>query len=97
MNRNKKQFKKPHKADYVCENCGFNCTKGGEMFYLHTEIWYRITLKWKGVTTQKGILCIKCCQDFLGRPLSKGDFNDSYVNKIQNFHKSARLLNCLSR
>ena len=82
--------------DFICAECGFNCTKGNEIFYLDTTIWYRITQKKWGKTTQNGILCISCCEKFLGRRLTKRDFSKSYVNKLGNFRKSARLINRLT-
>lgn len=47
--------------------------------------------------SERGMLCVGCIEDRLGRPLNKFDFNDSYLNTSKSFERSARLLDRMQR
>lgn len=83
--------KKKNGKYFICHNCGFNCSTGGELFYLKDELWWKIM----GRRTVGGILCIDCCEKKLGRKLNRNDFTECYINRVNYGNKSARLLNRL--
>ena len=60
-----------------CEYCGKSTVKLGEHFYLKPEIWHKIH------NSERGFVCISCCEKRLGRILVANDFTDCSINKPQ--------------
>lgn len=78
--------------------CGMHT--GNEYFMVRDELWQGVVERWKIPTDehgQVGTLCVNCLEQLLGRRLTKADFIDCEVNRLDcssNF-KSDRLLNRL--
>ena len=61
-----------------------------EHFYLLDEIWYLVH------DSKDGMLCINCIEEKLERKLTKADFTDCFINKINYGNKSVALIERLS-
>lgn len=60
---------------FMCIDCRVDTGKIGEHYMLQDHIWLSIT------DSRRGMLCIGCLENRLGRRLALHDFNDSHVNK----------------
>lgn len=75
------------RTDFSCLDCGKDTGKIYEYYMLEDSVWYCI------MDTERGMLCVGCCEKRLGRQLVPEDFYDCYLNKChQVYPKSARLL-----
>lgn len=63
------------RGKFKCMDCGVDTGKIGEHYMLADSTWCKIH------NSNKGMLCIGCAEQRLGRRLCKDDFNDSHVNK----------------
>jgi hypothetical protein len=71
---------------FLCMDCGVDTVKAGEHYMLVDNVWFSIT------ESDRGMLCIACLENRLGRKLNPNDFNASYVNSLGFGIKSIRLL-----
>lgn len=62
------------RAEFLCLDCGIDTAKIFEYYMLTDETWYLVH------TSERGMLCIGCIEERLGRKLNRRDFNDSYLN-----------------
>jgi hypothetical protein len=74
------------RTDFLCLDCKVDTSRASEYYMLVDSTWYLVH------TSERGMLCIGCVEDRLGRQLVRSDFNDSYLNWGQ-FPKSHRLAN----
>lgn len=71
--------------EFNCVKCGCNTLYHGEYYMVHNKLWKQAHRK------RKGMLCIGCFEENLGRQLTSKDFTDAPVNNIDMFEKSERL------
>lgn len=77
---------------YVCMDCQVNTRIIQEYYMVNFAIWREV------VPERKGMLCIGCLEDRLGRTLNKEDFHDCPLNEdTDNWKKSERLKNRLTK
>lgn len=81
---NKKDLKK-----FDCISCGENTYFLKEYYMLKEDVWLQVNPK------DRGMMCIGCVENKLGRKLNHKDFSDCLLNK-DLFFKSERLLNRLT-
>lgn len=67
-------------------DCGVDCGKIFEHYFVHTELWLSIH------SSIKGQLCVQCIEKRLGRQLNKADFPPVWINNPKMEPKSQRLL-----
>jgi hypothetical protein len=73
--------------DFACGKCGFDTLNNHEYYMLKDEIWLIAN-----DGSSKGMLCIGCVEETLGRTLTKNDFTTAPVNGYTFFSlKSPRL------
>lgn len=60
--------------DWLCMDCGENTDASDEYYALKDTIWRRIN------PLILGMLCLKCAEDRLGRPLFRSDFSAAPIN-----------------
>lgn len=78
--------------DFGCISCNFNTLYGKEYYMLVDEIWLTVN------PAEKGMLCIGCVEEKLGRELHRSDFTDAPINSLTIWGgKSPRLANRLQR
>lgn len=70
--------------DPYCTTCGVNTMKIGEYYSVLKDIWERY-----GVG--RGMLCIGCLEERLGRELASADFSDAIINTPDFGTQSERL------
>jgi len=63
------------RSKWLCLDCGVDTGKIGEHYFIKTEIWL------SAVNSIKGMLCIGCLENRLGRVLKAEDFTTCYLNK----------------
>lgn len=73
----------------ICMGCGVDTDAIDEYYMVQFEIWKTSVPKW----AQRGILCIGCLEDRVGRELTTEDFIEAPVN--YTLDKSERLLSRL--
>lgn len=61
---------------FLCMDCGVDTGKIGEHYMLKDHVWFSV------VESNKGMLCVGCIEQRLGRRLIADDFNNSYVNGL---------------
>ncbi len=83
----KRKIQKSHK-NFICIGCGKDTWN--EYYMLYGRIWRRANPR------EKGMLCISCVEEKLGRKLTKKDFTKAPVN-IASALRTAILKNRLSR
>lgn len=75
---------------WLCLDCKVDTGKIGEHYMLIDVVWKKIH------TSPAGMLCVSCAEKRLGRQLTRRDFNDSHVNRINpGQSKSQRLMSRL--
>jgi len=74
------------RSEFLCLDCSVDTSKINEYYMLVDEVWYRVH------TEERGMLCIGCLEDRLGRKLNRWELNGSYLN-WGHFPKSDRLRN----
>lgn len=65
-----------------CADCGVNTTAVNEYYMVISELWH-------AHGPGRGMLCIGCLENRIGRELNRSDFTDAPINKI--FDQSERL------
>jgi hypothetical protein len=60
---------------FLCLDCEVDTGKIGEHYMLRDDIWLSV------VNSNKGMLCIKCLEKRLNRPLNSNDFINCHVNR----------------
>jgi hypothetical protein len=76
---------------FGCIDCGVCTNCNGEYYMVNDEVWLGANPK------GRGMLCIGCLEDRLGRLLTKDDFNgDAPVNSMWLTVGSTRLKNRLT-
>jgi len=73
-------------AKKLCDDCNRDTVKLNEHFFLNKEIWNSIH------KSERGFLCIDCCEKRLGRLLTKDDFADVSINKPHRNQKMSMKL-----
>ena len=79
---------------FDCKRCRVNTSKLKEYYALKDEIWNSVVDRWrmpKDRHGQAGMLCIRCFESLLGRPLTSSDFLDCEINHT-NLHGGSLLL-----
>lgn len=71
--------------EFICIDCGENTLHTNEYYMVHDEVWNAAH------PTRRGMLCIGCLEDRLGRQLVPEDFPDLPINRGY-FLLSARAL-----
>lgn len=77
------------RTKFKCLDCEVDTGKLYEHYMLIDETWAKVH------NSNKGMLCIGCVEDRLGRMLTKEDFNSSHVNNPKLNRMSHRLLSRL--
>ena len=72
---------------FLCLDCGVDTGKIGEHYMLVDSTWSLTGLG------KYGMLCISHVESRIGRQLTPGDFNDSYLNRPRTGIISQRLIN----
>src|ERR1700742_4733660 len=72
--------------DFVCMDCGVDTHATFEYYALKDTVWRRIN------PLKIGMLCLRCAEDRLGRPLYRSDFARLPINE-----ESARSCLALAR
>ena len=72
------------KSRWDCLHCKNNTQY--EHFFLHKEIWSKIH------SSNKGMICVLCCEKKLGRKLTSKDFTPAFINSPKYGKKSLILL-----
>lgn len=77
--------------DFWCLDCKVDTGKINEYYFVQTSLWLR------AVGSNKGMLCIGCLEERLGRLLVKADFTDCFINNLK-WHggRSLRLISRLT-
>lgn len=73
------------RTKWKCLDCGVDTGKIGEHYFVHTALWLQAT------NSIKGMLCVGCLETRLGRLLTRADFTEAYINRLQHGRKSVRL------
>lgn len=60
---------------FLCTGCGMNTLEIGEYYSLHERIWYAANNN-----KNKGMKCLTCVEETLGRELTHEDFTGAPVN-----------------
>jgi hypothetical protein len=75
---------KPWKRSrWHCRKCGVHT--GSEYYMLHDEVWQRVVDRWNIPTDEYGdigMICVSCFEQLLGRRLTREDFTDCEVNRL---------------
>lgn len=71
--------------EFICIDCGENTLHANEYYMVHDEVWNAAHPK------RRGMLCIGCLEERLGRLLGPEDFPDLPINRGY-FLLSARAL-----
>lgn len=74
-------------SEFNCISCGVNTLECKEYYMINNKLWKQITKDTKG----KGMLCIGCVEQRLGRRLAFEDFTQAPINTIYWNSKSDRL------
>lgn len=70
---------------FLCMDCKVDTGKLNEHYFLSNEVWNKVH------KSNKGMLCIGCCESRLGRKLKSNDFTKCTLNGFNHGIKSARL------
>lgn len=73
-----------------CVDCGVDTLKIGEYYFVRTELWL------SAMPSIRGMLCIGCLEERLGRRLVKSDFTNAFINRVTHGSKSQRLISRLT-
>ena len=75
---------------FLCLDCKVDTGKIGEFYFLQTDTWLKV------VGSIKGMLCVACLENRLGRKLNKADFTLCTINGFRHGFKSKRLVERLT-
>ena len=73
--------------DFICIECNINTLEINEYYMIQDYLWQQINPQ------TKGMLCIGCVEEKLGRTLTAADFSPYPINQIGFFVQSSRLIN----
>jgi len=73
---------------FKCQDCEIDTGKIDEYYMVINSIWQEAKMR-------RGMLCIGCLEERIGRRLKSTDFTDCYLNNLRLGSKSQRLLNRL--
>lgn len=84
----------PIRKTFLCLDCGQSCLF--ERYMVHNDLWRTAIGPGRGT---RGMLCIGCLEDRLGRRLTPEDFTDCPLNTdpMDDFERSCRLMNRMGR
>lgn len=71
---------------WLCLTCGIDTGKAGEHYMLKDETWFLVH------NSKEGMYCVRCFEKKLGRRLTKQDFNNSHVNRINRTQFKSSIL-----
>jgi hypothetical protein len=71
---------------FLCLDCNEDTSELKEHYFIHTELWLSVA------NSIKGMLCIGCLEERLGRKLTKDDFTSATINSPRYEAKSQRLM-----
>ena len=77
------------KTKWNCLYCETNTQY--EHFFLCNDVWSKI------YNSDKGMICVLCCEKKLGRKLEKKDFTSAFINSPKYGKKSLLLLERLNK
>lgn len=88
---------------HLCEDCGIDTDKIGELYMVHNEIWDAVkgivylVYDQDGVCIGRageglGMLCVSCLETRMGRELTAADFTEAPINFPYTWGRSSRLL-----
>lgn len=75
-----------------CIDCGCDTAKPWERYMVHDDVWAL-----SGLDPDDGMLCIGCLETRLHRELVGADFKDVLLNTMDNYDRSKRLSERLTR
>ena len=79
------------KAGFICLDCSVHTDEIGEYYMIDFDLWNQIH------PANKGMLCIGCVEERLGRQLRAKDFIDALINQVGGmFQQSDRLIDRLN-
>lgn len=73
---------------FDCVDCYIDTCEADEYYMVHNHLWTIYGPK-------RGMLCIGCLEERMGRKLNSADFTDAPVNREPNKFRSRRLDNRL--
>jgi len=82
MNKPAKPWKR---SRWHCRKCGVHTSHKREYYVVHDELWHGVVERWKIPADehgQVGMICISCFEQLLGRRLTKQDFIDCEINRL---------------
>lgn len=86
-----KQSDEEIKAGFICLDCNVHTDEIGEYYMIDFDLWNQVH------PANKGMLCIGCVEERLGRQLHAADFIDALVNEVGGmFQQSDRLISRLT-
>ena len=71
-----------HTNNFRCLDCGIDTGKISEYYYLNNNLWESVN------PTSKGMLCLGCVENRLGRELQRSDFTGCFLNNPKCRHSS---------
>jgi hypothetical protein len=82
MNKRAKPWRR---SRWHCRKCGVHTGEKGEYYMLWDALWQGVIKRWKIPTDEYGdvgMICVNCFEQLLGRRLTKQDFVDCEVNRL---------------
>jgi hypothetical protein len=73
-----------------CLDCGVDTGKTHEHYFVKSQVWMQAH------HSIRGMLCVGCLENRLGRRLKKDDFTDAHINNPRLYPMSDRLRNRLT-
>jgi hypothetical protein len=77
---------KPWKRSrWHCRKCGVHTSHIGEYYMLRDELWQGVVDRWKIPADERGqvgMICVRCFEQLIGRRLTKRDFIDCELNRL---------------
>jgi hypothetical protein len=77
--------RKRKNSEFLCLDCTVDTCESGEYYIVRDAVWLAVN------PNNKGMLCISCLEQRLGRELTSEDFAWVPLNLIQMFQGSDRL------
>lgn len=75
--------------DFECMGCGVNTSDIGEYYMVTDKLWAKAASAYASID-DRGMLCIGCLEESIGRTLLRSDFKDVPLNYMW-LNQSARL------
>lgn len=73
------------RTKWKCLGCRIDTGKAHEHYFVKTEVWLLAH------SSIRGMLCVGCLEDRIGRTLTKDDFTDAHINNPRLYPMSDRL------